>query len=296
LVSDPFNSEEMEEDDEDEKVIFSEVVIVPRKIEELSEIGREEKTEKQKMEEETKIVKVLQNVSFRILPHSYFTSIWNTRAFKSAANKSGLWKAELDLGWYSRRRKELIAFGSFGINSYSTPTESSGFKVLEMYGARSHSTIRDRLLPVPKRYTLVFSKTQGTALYVWQPIPPSDQFVALGHIATNTAKEPPLDSVRCAPKDWVMKWSGTPTLVWLDVGTAGRAGSLWQVGSCGAIVAVVGHDPPKGPFYEFKSQSWLVSSEWAMVPQGAGDAALKDALSFQKKGVPPPPGSTEQDQ
>jgi Ca2+-binding EF-hand superfamily protein len=287
--ADPFAMEaEQDEDDEDEKVIFSEVVIVPKKIEELNEIGKEDstaKSEKQKLEEETRIVKVLNNVSFKLVPHGYYSSIWNTRAFKGAANKCGLWKAELDLGWYSRRKKELIAFGSYGINGYQTLSESNGFKVLEMYGAKSHSSIRDRLLPTPKRYSLVFSKTQGTQLYIWQPIPPSDKFVALGHVATITAKEPPLDSVRCVPLDWCEKWKGTPVLVWTDVGTAGRSGSIWQYGSCGSIVATIGHDSPKGPFYDLKTTSWLVSSDWAMIPQGAGsgEAAIKEAFAFSKR-------------
>jgi len=283
--SDPFGTDGADEDDEDDKVIFSEVVIVPKKIEELNEIGKEDKTEKEKQEEETKIVKVLQNVTFKVVPHGYFTSIWNTRTFKGAANKSGLWKAELDLGWYSRRRKELIALGSFGINGYQALSESNGFKVVELSGARAHASIRDRLLPCPKRYSLVFSKTQGSSLYIWAPIPPSDKFVALGHVATTTNKEPPADAVRCVPTDWVTKWTGAPTLVWTDVGTAGRPGSIWQVGSMGCIWATTGHDAPRGPFYDLKAVHWLVSSDWAMVPQGSGaeQASITAALSFSKR-------------
>lgn len=281
-AADPFGDDE---DDEDDKVIYSEVLIAPKKIEELSEIGKEGQSEKAKQQEEAKTVKVLQNVTFRVVPHGYFSNIWNTRTFKGAANKTGLWKPELDLGWYSRRRKELIAFGSFGINGYQTPSESNGYKVLELAGARAHVSIRDRLLPTPKRFTLIFSKTQGSSLYIWAPVPPSDKFVALGHVATVTAKEPPLDTVRCVPIDWVVRWTGAPTLVWSDVGTAGRPGSIWQVGSLGCIWATLGHDAPKGPFYELKAGNWLVSSEWGMVLTGsnAEQAKITEALSFSGK-------------
>ena len=43
--------------------------------------------------------------------------------------------------------------------------------------------------------------------------------------------------------------------VWDDVGTEGRAGSIWVVNSLHLMVATVGHDPPAGPFWDLKVRS-----------------------------------------
>lgn len=40
--------------------------------------------------------------------------------------------------------------------------------------------------------------------------------------------------------------------VWDDAGTEGRAGSIWMVNSLHLMAAVVGHEPPQGPFWDMK--------------------------------------------
>jgi len=148
-------------------------------------------------------------------------------------------------------------------------------KVIEISGTRK-TMIRDKLLPSPVRFTLVFSKTQGatTPLFVWQPVPPSDKFRFLGHVVTTSNKEPPLESVRCVLADWLVPSSTVvPVLIWADVGTAGRSGSLWQIGPMNTVFAKLGHEPPKGPFFEFRATSWLVGGDGRMVPQATKEEA-----------------------
>ena len=56
-----------------------------------------------------------------------------------------------------------------------------------------------KLFPPPARYTLVWHLPGGDrAVYGWAPVPPSADFVALGHVATRTAAEPPPAAARCA--------------------------------------------------------------------------------------------------
>jgi len=42
-----------------------------------------------------------------------------------------------------------------------------------------------------------FHYGQDQALFIWRPVPPSDDFVALGMLATKTEDPPPLDALRC---------------------------------------------------------------------------------------------------
>jgi len=138
-------------------------------------------------------------------------------------------------------------------------------------GKKRHRAIVSKVLPHPSRFHLVWSKTQGSKpLFVWEGVPPSRDFVSLGHICTTTSSPPPLDSVHCAPRTWVTKSDATPQLVWEDTGTAGRPGSLWSVTSMNLLVGTDGHNPPKGPFYEFSFAKWLCTNDFRAIPMKEG--------------------------
>ena len=65
-----------------------------------------------------------------------------------------------------------------------------------------------RFLPTPRRFKQVWSKQVGEQkFFAWQPVPPNNHFVALGHVTSNSEDQPPLDCVRCVPRRWV---SGLP--------------------------------------------------------------------------------------
>ena len=51
---------------------------------------------------------------------------------------------------------------------------------------------------------------EGQRLYVWEGIPPSDEFVCLGMLTTVTDKAPSLDSLRCVPRRWTTPSRDTP--------------------------------------------------------------------------------------
>jgi hypothetical protein len=85
---------------------------------------------------------------------------------------------------------------------------------------------------------------EGQRLYVWEGIPPSDEFVCLGMVTTVVDKAPALDALRCVPRRWTHPWREPPELVWENAGTGGRHGSLWVFGPLGLLVAAAGAKPP----------------------------------------------------
>ena len=110
-----------------------------------------------------------------------------------------------------------------------------------------------RYLPFPLRFHMVWNQRHGKKpIYAWKPVPPSDEFVALGCVCTTTDEPPARESVRCVPRTWV-----TPTNdaapVWDDSGTAGRRGSFWAVGNMGLLTVVQGHAAPSSGLYDIKT-------------------------------------------
>ena len=53
-------------------------------------------------------------------------------------------------------------------------------------------------------------------LYVWEPVSPSDDFVALGMICSNSVDPPPLKEVRCVSARFLAASSMRPKKIWAD--------------------------------------------------------------------------------
>ena len=62
----------------------------------------------------------------------------------------------------------------------------------------------EQLLPPPVRYRLVWHDKGAVTrpIYLWRPVPPSAQFVAMGMLSTATDEPPSLDAMRCVPRRW----------------------------------------------------------------------------------------------
>ena len=65
-------------------------------------------------------------------------------------------------------------------------------------------------------------------LFVWQPRPPSNAFVAMGMVATTSAQSPALEACRCVPRKWVVASVDSPVMLWRDSGSGGEPGSIWK--------------------------------------------------------------------
>jgi len=116
---------------------------------------------------------------------------------------------------------------------------------------------------------LVWSLDHGkNKFYAWEPIPPSDEFVALGMVGSKTEDPPKVNCVRCVPREWV-KNSETCEGIWNDSGAGGRSGSIWTINNMNLIKMKTGHDPPGGG-YELKS--WRFMLRQFSVGGGGGGA------------------------
>ena len=96
-------------------------------------------------------------------------------------------------------------------------------------------------------------QTGSTPLFIWQPIPPSPEFVAMGMVATKSEETPSVRSVHCVPLAWVDAAPEMVKMLWSDSGAGGKAGSLWSVGSLQLLAASPGQKPPTETAYKLKS-------------------------------------------
>ena len=90
---------------------------------------------------------------------------------------------------------------------------------------------RARLVaPHPARFHRVWSGQTGTRpIFFWQPVPPSDDFVALGFVGSGDPDDPPkvaVASLRCVHRSLCTQGSTVPELT--VTSTAEPAGPIWR--------------------------------------------------------------------
>ena len=81
-------------------------------------------------------------------------------------------------------------------------------------------------MPPPARFQVVWSRADrsGHALTVWSAVPPTNDFVALGMVATATpaSQRPPLDIIHCVPRAWTRRATASELVY------DGAEGSVWR--------------------------------------------------------------------
>ena len=125
------------------------------------------------------------------------------------------------------------------------------------------------LLPHPVGYRLAWSRAGSAApLHAWRPLPPSDEFVALGLVCTVGSEPPGVEEVRCVPVGWT-SGAPPPKRVWEDSGRGGRPGCLWAVdGQPGGgglmLLGVSAHrqQPPTDVKQLAAKEFWLHTRPW----------------------------------
>jgi len=185
-----------------------------------------------------------------VAPKGSMAEVWNSRG-TNTPKRASVWAPSLDRGPFANN-KERICLGHLGSTSLEKPSPESTIvlelkdqSVNRMFGSELLPRARDLCLPRPVKYRQVWARTGAghTPLYIWQPLPPSDEFAALGVVCTKSAEPPSLEAVRCVPTAWLEEAdSGSINSVWDDSGLGGRPGSLWTVG--GLLQGVAGHEPP----------------------------------------------------
>ncbi len=155
-------------------------------------------------------------------------------------------------------------------------TETEGFSTFLLVHSDSLEWVIYQLIPHPVKYHQVWHQELGNQpFYAWKPIPPSDEFVALGMIGTTSPEEPSVELVRCVPRQWVVPTKFEPRLVWNDSGAGGKKGSVWVINSMQLMAVTEGHDKPVGPFYEFFKPRFMATEALKLpLPPGLASSTL----------------------
>ena len=103
-------------------------------------------------------------------------------------------------------------------------TKAAGFFGVSDASVRLMAAL-DQVLPPAARFQVVWSRGGANPLTIWSVVPPTNDFVALGMVATATgaSQRPPLEMIRCVPKVWTRRcpaselvYDGAEGSVWLS--------------------------------------------------------------------------------
>lgn len=138
---------------------------------------------------------------------------------------------------------------------------STGSSVLGGLGAADKFAEVARVaMPHPRRYKLVWSTlVAGKPLFVWRPVAPSADYVALGLLATTTDTPPPESAVHCVPRSWCELTHARPPKRVAEAGGQGgqsKPGALWVVNHAMLLGATQGRNPPEEDFYDLRKTSF----------------------------------------
>lgn len=157
--------------------------------------------------------------------------------------------------------------------------EVTDLNISRVKSSDSLATIIAKLFPPPVRWRQVWNtvgKRVENHLFVWAAIPPSPEFVALGMVGTGDDQPPPTEYYHCVPRKWCKPVTSPAKLIWDDIGTGGRHGSIWQVGSFGLMQVSHGQSPPTADLLELASHRFMLSDNSSNIwlPPGVlGNAA-----------------------
>jgi Ca2+-binding EF-hand superfamily protein len=208
---------------------------------------------------------VLAAIKVKVKKVSKFSLVWNSQGSMSR-QKISVWEPLVQGGAF-RQNKDGIPLGHFAGSGYDNPNrggkECLCVEVTDTTGSWVGGSswlphVLDRYMPHPARFRLAWSLTHGSnPFYAWEPVPPGDEFVALGFIGSKVDKEPAVTCMRCVPRDWC-KPSGFLQKVWDDNGTGGRQGSIWVFNTMNLIGFVSGSDPPRRKGFDLKSRRFFL--------------------------------------
>lgn len=212
-----------EEDEEDYEVVHEQIRVAPKQITELYKKSEAEKKE----DAAKKIEKIekheLDDIKVKVTRVEAFRRVWDTRGTMNR-KKMCVWLAKPPSAFAMRLNHERIYLGHYLRGSFKDPSSgwfsSSALKfyTIDLFDM-SESRFSDSdiltpsrinfLFPHPSKYRKVWYQSRGgsKSIYVWRPVPPSNDFVAMGVVVTSSGTPPEVTAVRCVPK--VRIWSCT---------------------------------------------------------------------------------------
>ena len=248
----------VEEDDETTKAgatEFGNLEILPKQIEELF-VDRADIISRQEEIHDS----ALREIKVKVKDVSSWRQVWSSEG-TGARTQVSVWTPHISQHTVFRRNKYRVCLGHYaavagqghnislrgalGISkSAKVPSNLKGLTIeltdLDVSTLKKSSNLDEvhvnYLMPHPVGYKMAWwqsSTSESGNLYVWRPIAPSEDFVALGFVATTTNQDPPLDAIRCVNKGFLIPSTMKPTKIWDNAGTGGKKGSFWIVNNIG---------------------------------------------------------------
>jgi len=217
--------------------------------------------------------------SFRVQKCEFtsFKKGWTSKK-TSARKKVSIWHADTGTNIFERN-KIRISFGDFAVKDFKDPrkvsprqpcfgVELTDTKKLGIRSSEYLSGIADKVFPHPVRYKQVWKQqpaagkdTKGSSVFIWKPVPPTPEFIALGLVITTTDAPPELSETRCLKRKYAVAERSAPEYIWDDSGTGGRPGSLWLANSLGLFATAQGHHKPQETFWTLASDDFKIEAE-----------------------------------
>jgi len=89
------------------------------------------------------------------------------------------------------------------------------------------------------------SKDKSNTLYIWVPLPPSNDYVAGGMVCTTVDEAPEPQELRCMPRFWAQPGpSEFLYKAWSSTGPEGLEASMWLRGDTGVLQLSTSEEPP----------------------------------------------------
>lgn len=208
---------------------------------------------------------VLNSIKVKVRKINKFQLVWTSKGSMSRS-KGSVWEPVVGTGTF-RANRAYVSLGNYVGSGYDNPNSDGKDRLtLEITDTQGSFVggsswlphVLDYYMPRPARYRLVWSVTHGSnPFYAWEPIPPSDEFVAMGMIGTTDDSPPDPKKMRCVSKSW-LKESNYLHRIWDDSGSGGREGSIWLFNSLNLVGFVAGHDPPTQVPMDLKSRRFFV--------------------------------------
>jgi hypothetical protein len=211
--------------------------------------------------------------------------VWSTSG--TLANcPASVWapKEEKD-GLLSSRNKASVRVGYYVSNDLRSPAEkTSGLEpmliritdnsVNRLHRSNNMDTIIKACFPLPKLFTFICHIECKTPLFIWRPVPPSNEFVALGVVCTTTPEQPDQNSVHCVPKRWcVPARTKLSNKIWENHGLNGSGDvSFWTLPSLHLFGVLETHKAPEsrdvgGTWFDLFKPEFLMTetASWTRV-------------------------------
>ena len=222
---------------------------------------------------------VLDQIKLKVKKLDKFDEVWRSSGI-ATKQKASVWEDRLSASrkLVQGRNRMRVCLGHFASSSYAAPRAER--YTLELTDLTINAVQQSKWLPLAARQCLVHPQrfhrvwgvqTGSQPLFVWEPIPPNDSFVALGMVATSTEEAPPIRSVHCVPSDWVEPAPELTKLLWQDAGSSGKPGSLWAIGSLSLLAATQGNASPSGKSWQLKRSRFTLGEFLPGMGMAAGE-------------------------